>query len=461
MSHDATVIRPGPSGNRRFGKYDIVSVLGEGGMGVVYKGYDPDLQRHVAIKMIHKDLLQGEMGIELRTRFRNEMLATSKLAHPNIVTLFDAGEIDGEPYFVMEFVEGRLLAEYFRDGIRFPLQQAIKIITQVLTGLAYTHKLGVVHRDLKPANIFITTNGNVKIADFGIAKLDSSELTRVGTVLGSPRYMSPEQCVGEAVDQRSDLFSAGLLFYELLTGEHCFHANASHTVIHKIINAKPELPSVLNPTLPRAMDKVIERALAKKPQERFASASEFSEAVRAAELQLKGGGKSGSDHRWLPWVAGAGALAVAGLAAVLVLSGDEASAPLAEKKAPTAVTSDAETPPVADLPRAQIEPISAEKAEKIERLLKVASVHAKVGRLIAPSGGNAYDAYQIVLSIDADNEAAKQGINDVRELLLAQSREQLANGNAQAAMATVDAGLSLFPDEPNLMQLRQDIARAQ
>src|SRR5690606_25326035 len=104
MSHDATVIRPGPS-HRRFGKYDIVSVLGEGGMGVVYKGYDPDLQRHVAIKMIHKDLLQGEMGTELRARFRNEMLATSKLAHPNIVTLFDAGEIDGEPYFVMEFVE--------------------------------------------------------------------------------------------------------------------------------------------------------------------------------------------------------------------------------------------------------------------------------------------------------------------------------------------------------------------
>src|SRR5690606_12887097 len=158
------------------GKYDIVSVLGEGGMGVVYKGYDPDLQRHVAIKMIHKDLLQGEMGAELRARFRNEMLATSKLAHPNIVTLFDAGEIDGEPYFVMEFVEGRLLSDYFKDGIRFPLQEAVKIIVQVLTGLAYTHKVGVVHRDLKPANIFSTNNDGGQIADFGIAELESAEL---------------------------------------------------------------------------------------------------------------------------------------------------------------------------------------------------------------------------------------------------------------------------------------------
>ncbi len=461
MSHDATVIRPGPAGHRRFGKYDIVSVLGEGGMGVVYKGRDPDLQRHVAIKMIHKDLLQGEMGVELRARFRNEMLATSKLAHPNIVTLFDAGEIDGEPYFVMEFVEGRLLADYFKEGIRFPLQQAIKIITQVLTGLAYTHKLGVVHRDLKPANIFITDNDNIKIADFGIAKLDSSELTRVGAVLGSPRYMSPEQCVGEAVDQRSDLFSAGLLFYELLTGEHCFHANASHTVIHKIINAKPELPSALNPTLPRAMDKVIERALAKKPQERFASAEEFIQAIREAELELTGGSKSGSGARWVPWAAGAGVLAAAGLAVVLLLPGKEVPVSPPAKALPEARSQDAGTRPAGETPVTRIESISAEKGEKIERLLKVANVHAKVGRLIAPSGGNAYDAYQIVLSIDPANETAKQGIVDVRERLLALSSEQLAAGDAQAALASVDAGLSLFPDEPNLIKLRQRIAGAQ
>src|SRR5690606_36585200 len=270
-------------------------------------------------------------------------------------------------------------------GIRFPLQEAVKIILQVLTGLAYTHKVGVVHRDLKPANIFITNNDGVKIADFGIAKLDSSELTRVGAVLGSPRYMSPEQCVGEAVDQRSDLFSAGLLFYELLTGEHCFHANASHTVIDKIINATPERPSALNPTLPKAMDRVIERALAKMPQERFASADEFIRAIRDAEAQLAGGAKSGAGRRWLPWAAGAGVLAAAGLAAMLMLPGKEVPVSPAAKAVPE-TQSEA---PQGETPVARIESISAEKSEKIERLLKVANVHAKVGRLIAPSGGNA------------------------------------------------------------------------
>ena len=458
---DTQIFRPNANSGRFFGKYEMVSVLGEGGMGVVYQCRDPDLERFVAVKTIHKDLLEGELGEELLSRFRNEMLATSRLAHQNIVTVFDAGAIDGSPYFVMEFVEGRELAQFLKEGVRFPLQESLKIITQILSGLAYTHKLGVVHRDLKPANIFLTPSGTVKIADFGIAKLESSELTKVGTILGSPRYMSPEQCVGEAVDNRSDLFSAGIIFYELLTGEHCFNANASHTVIHKIINAVPEPPTALNPALPKAFDKVIEKALAKRPQDRFQSAEEFMQAVRDAELLLVSSSPSAS-RRW-PWIAGVGVATAAFVSAAVFMSQQGPAPAPANQVLDTAaaVSGPAVIQPQPSValvePDRSVQVLTPDKLEKIERLLKVAGAHERIGRLVIPSGSNAFDAYQLVLEIDPSNPQAKTGIESVRQRLLSQSLELIENGELEQARANLEAGLSDFPGEAELVRLQQDL----
>lgn len=171
------------------GKYNIEGVLGKGAMGVVYKGFDPNIARPVAIKTIHKNLLDSEMGQEMLRRFQTEAQAVGKLSHPNIVGIYEFDQYQGTPYFVMEFVEGRDLKSVIKENKIFTLDEAIKIISSVLDGLAYVHEFGIVHRDIKPANIFITNKGVIKIADFGIARMDNSELTQVGSVLGTPSYI--------------------------------------------------------------------------------------------------------------------------------------------------------------------------------------------------------------------------------------------------------------------------------
>ncbi|MBV1922245.1 MAG: serine/threonine protein kinase, partial [Pseudomonadales bacterium] len=193
------------------GKYTIEGVLGRGAMGVVYKAFDPNIARTVAVKTIHGNLLSSEMGKEMLERFKTEAQAVGRLTHPNIVGIFDFDQDRGTPYFVMEYVEGKDLKNLIKQGSVFTADEVVRVTTEILKGLSYTHKLNIVHRDIKPANIFITDKGEVKIADFGIARMDDSELTQVGSVLGTPSYMSPEQCIGAGVDARSDLFSVGTL----------------------------------------------------------------------------------------------------------------------------------------------------------------------------------------------------------------------------------------------------------
>jgi serine/threonine-protein kinase len=263
------------------GKYEIRRELGRGAMGVVYEAYDPMIKRIVALKTIRVDQLVGENAESVIARFRREAQAAGKLNHPNIVAIYDIGEETGTWYIAMEFVQGRELKDYFEANERFSPADIVKIMTQMLDALGYSHKLGVIHRDIKPANVILLTGGGVKVADFGIAHIESSNMTQVGTVMGTPSYMSPEQIMGLPIDGRSDLFSAGVILYQFLTGERPFSGSATATM-HKVLEEDPLPPSRFNVQVPGAMDAVVRKALAKRPDERYQNADEFAAALRAA-----------------------------------------------------------------------------------------------------------------------------------------------------------------------------------
>jgi serine/threonine-protein kinase len=262
------------------GKYEIRREIGRGAMGVVYEGYDPSIKRIVALKTIRSEQLAGDSAAVI-ARFRREAQAAGRLNHPNIVSIYDFGEDGGAWYIAMEFVQGRELKECFETNERFKMADIVRIMSQILNALDYSHRQGVIHRDVKPANIFLLSDGSVKVADFGIAHIESSNLTQVGTVMGTPSYMSPEQIMGLPVDGRSDLFSAGVVLYQFLTGERPFAGSAT-TTMQKVLKEEPLPPSTLNVQLPPAMDAVVRKALAKRADERFQTAQEFADALRAA-----------------------------------------------------------------------------------------------------------------------------------------------------------------------------------
>ncbi|HET9670256.1 MAG TPA: protein kinase [Casimicrobiaceae bacterium] len=265
----------------RLGKYEIRRELARGAMGVVYEAYDPQIKRRVALKTIRPDQLDGERAADMLARFRREAQAAGRLSHPNIVAIYEFDEDAGTSYIAMEFVEGHELRERFAADERFRLPDVVRIMTQILSALDYSHARGVVHRDIKPANIFVQDDGTVKVADFGIAHVDTSHLTQVGTVVGTPNYMSPEQIMGLPVDGRADLFAAGVILYQFLTGERPF-AGSTATTMQKVLKEEPLAPSTLNVQLPPAIDAVVKKALAKRPEARFQTAAEFSRALADA-----------------------------------------------------------------------------------------------------------------------------------------------------------------------------------
>ncbi len=265
----------------KLGKYEIRGILGRGAMGTVYEAWDPLIARKVAIKTVALAAEQDAEAREGLARFQREAQAAGRLQHPNIVGVFDYGETETLAYIVMEFVDGEPLKAVLDRGERFPLGETVRILRELLSGLAFSHAQGVVHRDIKPANIMLTRAGSVKIADFGIARIESSSMTQAGTVLGTPAYMSPEQFKGEPVDARTDLYSAGVVLYQLLTGERPFEGSVS-AIMHKVLTTAPPKPSELAVTAPTPFDAVVGKAMAKRPEERFVSAAAFAEALRAA-----------------------------------------------------------------------------------------------------------------------------------------------------------------------------------
>jgi hypothetical protein len=270
---------------RRFGRYEIVGELGRGAMGVVYKARDPQIDRLVALKTISLHGQDPEAEAEFRMRFQNEAQAAGRLHHPGIVSVFDIGE-DPEthdPFIVLEHVTGEALNKLLAREKKLPLPRALQLTEEVATALDYAHTQGVTHRDIKPGNILITEDGHAKIADFGIAKLNLAHLTIPGKVLGTPAYMAPEQLCGTAADGRSDLFSLGVILYAMVTGHSPFQGNSATTVCFKVANSEPVPASALDLDVPRELDTIIARAMAKDPKRRYQRGSEFADAT--AELQ--------------------------------------------------------------------------------------------------------------------------------------------------------------------------------
>ncbi|SDB68220.1 serine/threonine-protein kinase [Belnapia rosea] len=267
--------------NEIAGKYELRGTLGSGAMGTVYDALDRNIERRVAIKVVKLPSAGDPEGEEAHGRFRREAQAAGRLAHPNIVGVYDYGENAESAWIVMELVEGGSLKDRLDRKERFPVPEIVRIMEEVLAALAYSHGRGVVHRDIKPANIMLTGEGAVKMADFGIARLENSSMTQIGTVMGTPSYMAPEQLRGETVDARADIWAAGVMLYQLLTGEKPFEGGFS-AVMHKALHTEPPPPSRLSVTAPQAFDAVIARALAKRPEDRYPGATAFAAAIRAA-----------------------------------------------------------------------------------------------------------------------------------------------------------------------------------
>ena len=263
------------------GKYEVHGVLGEGGMGVVYKGFDRAIARNVAIKAIAKAKLKPEEVKEVMGRFRHEAQAVGRLAHPRIIQIYDYGEDAQWAYIVMEMIQGKTLTQHLAAGDTYEVREAGEIVRQILDGIGHAHSAGVVHRDIKTSNILINSDGRIKISDFGIARTEASPLTLAGNVMGTLHYMAPEQFMGGPVDARADLYAIGVIAYELLTGRRPFAGDAP-LMMQQVLNQMPENPSRVNPTLTPLVDRVLQQSLAKKPKDRFQNAREFSEALREA-----------------------------------------------------------------------------------------------------------------------------------------------------------------------------------
>jgi serine/threonine-protein kinase len=264
---------------KTIGKYSIARPLGKGAMGMVYEGFDPVIERKVAIKTILGDYLDAAEMDDAVARFKREAQAGGRLQHPNIVGVYEYGGDGAMAFIVMEYVEGQELKRLLAEGRRFELIDVFEIMKQLLAALDYSHKQGVVHRDIKPANLMVLPGMRVKVMDFGIARLESSNLTQTGTAIGTPTHMSPEQLMGHTADGRSDLWGCGVILYELLTGVSPFLAETPATVMHKVLQSQPPKPSSVSPSLPPAFDAVIARALAKRADDRFQNAREFQAAL--------------------------------------------------------------------------------------------------------------------------------------------------------------------------------------
>ena len=276
---------------KRFGRYEIVAELGRGAMGVVYKALDPQIGRTVAVKTVSLSGQEPDEEKEFRLRFNHEAQAAGRLHHPGIVAIFDVGENpeNGDPYIVLEYVAGESLNKVLAREKKLPLETALQLVEEVAEALDYAHAQGVIHRDIKPGNILINDDGHAKIADFGIAKLNLAHFTLPGKVLGTPAYMSPEQLSGEGLDGRSDLFSLGVILYAMVTGHSPFQGDSATTVCFKVANREPVEASALDMTLPRELDEVISRAMAKNPEERYQRGAELAEDVRQLQQTFKPG----------------------------------------------------------------------------------------------------------------------------------------------------------------------------
>lgn len=281
VKKEATLIMNNTEIKPTLGRYEIVKELGHGAMGTVFLGKDPRINREVAIKTLKYEEIDAEQLAEVKKRFFREAEAVGKLAHPNIVTIFDVGEDYDIAYIAMELLEGSELSKYCRKGNLLPTEEIIRVVSSVALALDYAHLNGIVHRDIKPANIMILNNGEVKVTDFGIARVMASSKTQTGVVLGTPSYMSPEQIAGKKVDGRSDLFSLGVVLYELITGEKPFVGESITTLMYNITSSPPPSIQKLSPDMPEELAPIVERLLSKKADDRYPNGKSLADDLLA------------------------------------------------------------------------------------------------------------------------------------------------------------------------------------
>lgn len=301
------------------GRYKILDIVGRGAMGVVYKAVDPVIDRVVAIKTVNLSLSHDDLE-EYEARFQQEIKAAGRLNHPNIVTIYDVGRTDQVAYMAMEFLEGQELKDILAAGERPNVEATVDLMAQVADGLAFAHEREVVHRDIKPSNIMIVKVPNgvlAKITDFGIARMPASAVkTMTGMILGSPRYMSPEQVIGKTIDSRSDIFSLGVVLYETLTGIAPFDGDNVNAIMYATVNTNPVPPSTLNPVVPTMLDLIVAKALAKAIDDRYQAMREFSadlrEVKRLIANAISAPALAAAAKNPQPKKGGAGSIAVAG-----------------------------------------------------------------------------------------------------------------------------------------------------
>ena len=422
------------------GKYDVVSIIGRGGMGIVYKAYDPLLDSFVAIKMLHKTDQQ------IVDRFIQEGKVGRQLNHPNLASIYEILMHDNKLCLVMEYIEGKELNKLLNEQPSFTVHEAIDIIVKLLDIVDFVHKRNIIHRDLKPENIFVLKDKSIKLLDFGIAHVHDSGMTMDGMIMGTFAYMSPEQCQGKDLDVRSDLFSIGVILYELLTGERPFQGKRADTVVKDIINRQPIPPSALNKNIPPLLEKVISKALHKSPERRFHTAEEFKQALGAIKS------KKNTKKYWIPGVSATlvgimtlGLIYFGGISFVSVESkpdGDghdfqPATHQNTEITEVERLTDD--SPEMTDLQ-------SSEQNEKVRRLLSIAKLHFLAERFVSPRGSNAYEAYRIVLDLDPNNAAAIDGINKIADRLLNKTLSLHQEGESSKVKFNVLIAQELFPE---------------
>ena len=284
---DTAILNANKTPPSTLGRYRVLKELGRGAMGVVYLGKDPTIQRFVAIKTMRLDKIDADDKLqEIKTRFFREAESTGRLSHPNIVTIYDAGEEDHLVYIAMELLQGSTLKEWTHTSKLMAVSTLLPILATVADAMDYAHRQGVVHRDIKPANIMLTADHVVKVMDFGIATMASSARTKTETVLGTPTYMSPEQIAGKKVDGRSDIYSLGIVMFELLTGHPPFKADNLSALLYAITHTPPLCLSAVRADLPPPIQDIVTCALQKDPVRRYRTGGEFAQALRGIVEQI-------------------------------------------------------------------------------------------------------------------------------------------------------------------------------
>jgi tRNA A-37 threonylcarbamoyl transferase component Bud32 len=442
----------------RLGKYEIQRELGQGAMGIVYEGHDPVIDRRVAIKTLKREQIERSEADEVIARFKREAQAAGRLNHPNVVAIYEYGEeADGTAFIAMEFVRGRELKDLFDADERVPLPLVGHIMGQLLGALEHAHRNGVTHRDIKPANIILLPDNTVKVADFGVARIESSNLTQAGTVIGTPSYMSPEQFMGQTVDGRSDLFSAGVVLYQLLTGEKPF-TGALTTIMHKVLKEDPTWPSVLNFNVSSQLDAVVRKALAKRPADRYQDAGQFRSALDAALTA-----PAGMDATIANATLADDATVVAAVDATLASPRPQTAAPSAP--APAQTSSPTPQPaPVAQAPAPRSMVPLAMSAAAVVVVAAAAWIHfsggkpevaATIAAVEAPAGA----AVQFAPPAEKPSAPQEAGVTEISAIGLADPTDPRYAGN-QAALTDalrddarrqiLEKAVALFVDEKSV-----------